>query len=284
MPRPGQVTFSRVHLERDLRAAGVEAGDVLVVHSSLGRIGWIMGGPREMIAALQGVLGEAGTLVMPTFSFNLDGWDLPPFDPWSTASRVGRLTEVFRRMPGVSRSHHPTHSVAAWGRLAADLTGGPIDYEPLGKGSPLDRARLAGAKILLAGVGQDRNSTVHLAESLAEMPYLRVPFTLDRDYDQAWYVEEKGRQARRLVIHETPGSSEGFHVLDRRLVEMGVSRPARIGQADSTIMKSQDLCDAVVSMLNENPLTFLNVKSGSAITERRREFMLREAQRRPVSG
>lgn len=279
----GQITFSRSDLIRDVRAAGVEAGDVLVVHSSLRRVGWIDGGPREMVRALEEVLTEEGTLVMPTFSFNMTGWDMPPFDPWRTSSRVGLLTEVFWRSPGVPRSCHPTHSVAAWGALARRLTGGPIDYEPLGVGSPLDRAREAGAKILLLGVGQDRNSTVHLAESIAAMPYLRVPFTFDADCDEAFFYGEKRGRADLLEIREMPGSSECFEVLDPMLAKLGVTRRIRIGGAESTIMSSQELCDTVAGLLDEDPLLLLRSTDPSPVTVRRREFMENEMLRRPLA-
>ncbi len=263
----------RSELARDLEAAGLKAGDVVVVHSALRQVGWIEGGPREVVLAFMDVLGRAGTLLMPTFSFNLASWNLPAFDPWRTASRVGRLTETFRRMPGVARSHHPTHSVAGWGRLGHQLVSGPLDYEALGVGSPLDRARRAGAKVLLIGVGQTRNSTVHVAESLAAMEYLRVTFMEGGSGEPAWYLDEPEGRPRKLVLREVPGSSEGFAILDEVLVRQGVARRVRIGSADSQIMDSQALCDEVVNLLREDPTVFLRDENASEISRRRRDYM-----------
>jgi len=45
-----------------------------------------------------------------------------PFDIRRTPSEVGLVAEVFRRIPGVSRSLHPTCSVCAFGPLAKELT------------------------------------------------------------------------------------------------------------------------------------------------------------------
>ena len=42
----------------DLRALGVKAGDVLLVHSSLKSMGHVEGGAETVIAALRAVLGE----------------------------------------------------------------------------------------------------------------------------------------------------------------------------------------------------------------------------------
>ena len=266
-------SHTRQSLARDLHGAGVRAGDTLIVHSSLRKVGWIAGGAQELIRALQETLGPQGTLVMPTFTFSLAGWQLPPFDPCRTASRVGLLTDTFWRCANVWRSAHPTHSFAAWGRLATQIIDGPLNYEPLGLGSPIDRACNAGAKILLVGVEQNRNSTIHLAESRAAVPYLQIPFTIDDLYDEAWYVDAPSGEARMLAIREMPGSSEGFDVLDEVLVREEIATRCALGDALCTIMPAQRLCDFVVRLLKEDPLMFLNHENPSEITKRRRAIV-----------
>lgn len=268
-----EVTITKEKLEEDIRLAGIRAGDVVVVHSSLKQIGWVEDGPETVLSALKSVIRPEGTLIMPTFTFNLPMWSLPPYQPWQTESRVGKLTDVFWRQDGVRRTMHPTHSVAAWGRYAARITGGPLDYEPLGIGSPLDRARELGAKILLIGVGQNRNSTVHVAEALARMPYLEVPFAEGGDYDEAWLAEHRGSKPRTIQIRLMPGSSEAFSKLDSLLVEAGIAQPVRIGQAASFIMGSEELCRHVIELLRRDPCFLLTSPDPSEISLRRRRHM-----------
>lgn len=52
-------------LRRELRELGLSAGMTVMVHSSLGKVGWTVGGPVTVIRALLDAIGPAGTLVLP---------------------------------------------------------------------------------------------------------------------------------------------------------------------------------------------------------------------------
>ncbi|HYT62309.1 MAG TPA: AAC(3) family N-acetyltransferase, partial [Gemmatimonadales bacterium] len=111
--------FTPADLQRALLQLGVLPGDVLMVHSAFDRFLGFHGGPVDVIRALQQVVGPDGTLMMPTIPFQGSAIEYalgePVFDARQTVSRMGLITEVFRRAPGVVRSVHPTHSVAVWG-------------------------------------------------------------------------------------------------------------------------------------------------------------------------
>lgn len=69
-------------LAADFRKLGVREGMTLLLHSSFKSLGqWVAGGPVAVILALETVLGDEGTLVMPTHSSDLtdpSGWSKPP--------------------------------------------------------------------------------------------------------------------------------------------------------------------------------------------------------------
>ena len=95
-------------LTEELRSLGVRPGGILLVHTALSRVGT---SPGELIEALLAVLGDSGTLVMPSMADDDD----VPFDRTSMPCRaVGLVADTFRRMPGVLRSDNP-HAFAALG-------------------------------------------------------------------------------------------------------------------------------------------------------------------------
>lgn len=171
----------------DLSALGIEAGDVLIVHSSLSQLGWVPGGPPAVVDALQEVLTEKGTLVMPTHSTQYtdpswwenpplpDSWlvpvreSMPAFRPEVTPTRgMGAIPECFRTYPGVRRSRHPAYSFAAWGAHRDEVIEGHTYEDGLGENSPLARVYDLDGDVLLLGVGHDSNTSLHFAEYLAD--------------------------------------------------------------------------------------------------------------------
>jgi aminoglycoside 3-N-acetyltransferase len=174
---------TRASLGSDLRALGLGAGMLVIVHSSLKSLGWVNGGAVAVIQALQDVLTHQGTLVMPAHSGDLSDpakwenppvpeswWDdvrasMPAYDPARTPTLgIGQVPELFRTWPQVVRSDHPAHSFAAWGWLADVVTREhPLSFG-LGPGSPLGHVYEHGGFVLLLGAGYDSNTSFHLAE------------------------------------------------------------------------------------------------------------------------
>jgi aminoglycoside 3-N-acetyltransferase len=181
---PGLVTRGRI--AADIEQLGVAAGDVVMLHAAVSAIGWIVGGPDQVLHGVFDALGERGTLMMYV------GWDgspydvtlglpaLPPeladvwpaYDP-STAHAVrswGVLAEVLRRWPGARRSGHPDGSFAAVGPLAEELVADhPLQYG-MGEGSPLAKLCEAGGKLLLLGSLLEHVTLLHYAEHVADVP------------------------------------------------------------------------------------------------------------------
>lgn len=167
----------------DLRTLGVKGGQTLLVHGSLSSLGWVCGGAPAVVDALQRVVGEDGTIVMPTHSPGNrdptdmtnppvpDSWyetvreQMPPYRPAVTPTRgMGAIAECFRSYPDVRRSDHPQHSFAAWG-VAADFVTENHSYGySIGEESPLARVYDLDGDVLFLGTSHATNTSLHLAE------------------------------------------------------------------------------------------------------------------------
>jgi aminoglycoside 3-N-acetyltransferase len=176
---------TRASLADQLRALGVRAGGVVIVHSSYRSLGFMVGGPQSVVLALTDALGPGGTVVVPTHTpENSDpaAWSNPPVpQAWWDAIRheapgflasctpssrwMGRLPELVRTWPGALRSVHPQVSFAALGARAAEIVAEqPLD-DGLGERSPLGAIYRLGGQVLLLGCGHDVNTSLHLSET-----------------------------------------------------------------------------------------------------------------------
>lgn len=175
--RPVRATDVR----RALDAVGIEPGDTVCAHSALSRLGYVEGGPRTVIDELRDRLGPSGTLLMP--SFPTSGSMLAyldsglPFDPGSAPSRVGLITEVFRRLPDVHRSLHPTNAVCAWGARAAEyLEGHERSETPYGPDTPFGRL-VADPRAKILMIETHVHSFLHHLQERVAFPNLFLPET-----------------------------------------------------------------------------------------------------------
>jgi aminoglycoside 3-N-acetyltransferase-4 len=161
----------RAELVAQLRELGVREGGVLLVHTSFRAVRPVEGGPAGLIDALLTAIGPGGTLVMPSWT----GDDEEPFDPAATpaSADLGVVADTFWRLPGAMRSAHP-FALAALGPLAEQITRDPLPLPPHVPESPVGRVHELDGQVLLLGVGHDADTTLHLAELIASVPY-RVP-------------------------------------------------------------------------------------------------------------
>ncbi|MFF1443961.1 aminoglycoside N(3)-acetyltransferase [Streptomyces sp. NPDC058295] len=192
-PPPTGPLVTRDTLAAELRALGVEPGEILLVHSSLSSLGWVCGGAVAVVRGLLDAIGPDGTLVVPTQSGDLSDpalWSNPPvpaqwweriratmpaYDPLITpALGVGVIPETVRTWPGALRSAHPQTSFAALGARAAELVEGHAPDCRLGEHSPLARLEKAGARVLLLGAGYATCTSFHLAEYRIPAPLVGV--------------------------------------------------------------------------------------------------------------
>lgn len=240
-------------LLQDLTRLGLQIDDLVVMHSSFKSLGRKDIAPADVIRTLLEAIGPGGTLMVPTFTYSYAGfWEVRPFDPGASPGLDnGILTETLRKYANARRSAHPTYSVAAIGRHADTLTQGKETSSALGFGSSYDAAFQLGARILCLGVGNDRNSMLHYAETVAGLPYLDIPWRAFAG--KTALVVKAGVQSEVPLPEEYPACSLGFGVVDAYLDAQGLLQRGRVGNADCMLMNSRDMVAAVVGRLKREP-------------------------------
>jgi aminoglycoside N3'-acetyltransferase len=205
----------------------------------------VEGGPTGLIAALRVALGPGGTLVMSSATEDDDA----PFAPATTPSdpSLGVVADTFWRQPGVLRSNHP-FAFAAAGPHAAEIVADPLPLPPHIPASPVGRVHDLDGQVLLLGVGHDANTTVHLAELVAGVPY-RVPHHCT--------VVQDG-QPVRIDYGENDHCCERFALLDDWLRERGLQAEGPVGHAHARLMRARDVVTLATEHLATEPLLFLH--------------------------
>ena len=72
-----------------LKRVGLQRGDTVMVHTSLGKIGYVCGGAQAVIEALIETVGEEGTVMMSARSTqkSIPAWNTAP--SWKMAGGSG---------------------------------------------------------------------------------------------------------------------------------------------------------------------------------------------------
>lgn len=233
-------------LIRKFLALGVKPGGVLLVHTSFSKVKPVEDGPVGLIRALRSALGPDGTLVMPSMSYDDDH----PFDKNTTSCpEMGIVADTFWRLPDVLRSDN-NHAFAAVGPLAARITAShPID-PPHGLDSPVGRVFELDGQVLLLGVRQDSNTTIHLAENLAGVRYRR---------DKYITLLKEGRPTR-FAYREIDHCCQNFSLVDDWLDSRGLQCHGTVGHAETRLARSRDIVELVTARLKADEVTFLHPK------------------------
>ena len=248
--------YSSSVLMDGLRSMGVPHGGVLFVHSSMKAIGPVEGGAECVLDVLSKFL-SAGLLVLPTHSWDQIEKGNFVFDPKETRSCVGILSNLFMRRPGVFRSLHPTHSVAALGIGAESFVSGEEWTDtPCSREGCYGKLYDMGAQVLFLGCSLKRNTLLHGVEEWNSIPgritettalfRIRMPngSTMDRP----------------MHLHDQSHGdiSRNYDKIGPILFERKIARSGRLGDAECVLCDVRPMVDCVSEYLRLDPDLFLD--------------------------
>lgn len=265
-------------IARDLRTLGLRAGDTVLVHSAMSRIGNVQGAAGAVVDAFREVLGPQGTLAVPTFPFT--GSMLahvrsdPDYDVDETPSKMGAVSEWVRTRPGALRSLEPTHPVSALGPGARFVVEDHVNAEgPCDVHSPLYRLTVveapgspgtsdsrfpggAQAFVLLLGVDFRNCTLLHTAEEVARVSFI--------DFETRYRLRgrtRRGAYALSIYCHSTPLRTN-FAAIEPVLLERGLLTVGTVGSARCRLARARDILDVALESLAADPY-FLRLREGA---------------------
>ena len=191
-----------------LRECNIKKDDIVTIHCSLRAIGAVEGGADGMIDAFCAYLTE-GLFIVPTHTWANVNKEHPFYDVRTTEPCVGVLAKVAAfRKDGV-RSLHPTHSVAVFGKKAAEFVKGEENSAtPAPVEGCLNRLYEENGKILLVGVGHERNTYLHAVDERLDIP--------DRLADEGFQITIRDYEGNEMT-------SPPFHTHYTKAIDVCVS-------------------------------------------------------------
>lgn len=239
-------------LMKQLEELGIDREGTLLVHSSLNSMGPVDGGAETVLDAYAEYMKD-GLLVLPTHTWFYIHANNPKFYVDDSPSCIGILPELFRKRPGVVRSWHPTHSVAALGRDAIPFTRDDHRFDtPCARGSSWGKLLDRKATILLVGVDLRRNTFIHGVEEWAD-----IPGRLTDHHEMLCTVLPDGTEitvpSRR---HCGLSWSEHFWKVDRVLETAGAMYKGQLGDAVVRVCDAAAVAEVITEMLKANPDLF----------------------------
>jgi len=252
-------SITKEKLVEDFKRIGIQSGDSILVHSSLSKIGFVSGGAKTIVDALFEVVGEAGTLLFPSFSAkgrnktHLE--EYPFFDIKNTPSQMGIITEYFRKLEGVKRSFHPTDAVCAKGALAEFYTNTHYNQlTPYNEFSPFRKLCDKKGKILMLGTTLNGALTnFHTLEDAVDFKY---PVYDDKIFTVKM-IDEKGEESFvKTKVHNPVYSAKRDGDTIKPLFEKeGVLVNGMIGEAKSMLIDADKMFKVMIKYYNEKGVT-----------------------------
>ena len=219
--------FTKNEIKAQLACMGAPRDGVVLVHSSLRAVGETEGRGEGLLEALIEYFTEdGGLLCIPTHTWaNVGKEGVITLDLAQPKTCIGTLPDLAAAHPHAHRSLHPTHSMAVFGKGAeefiADETRCQTPAPPFGcYGKIFER----GGKILLVGVGHNRNTYLHgveemlgvtnrLSPELHRMTVRHRDGTVEERYSRGHHAEGIGDVSMRYPKYE-PAFRHYGHIVD----------------------------------------------------------------------
>jgi aminopeptidase-like protein/aminoglycoside N3'-acetyltransferase len=264
--------WGRSDLVRAFQSVGIGPGDTVyfqVCHETLGAADGVATDTdlaQLLYAGLRDVVGPAGTIVVPSYTFSFCRQEI--FDPAETPTLVGpwntftALPEYVRRLPDAIRSCDPIFSNAGIGPRAAELLT-HVPPESLGEDSIHARMRRVGGKICILGIGLFEAIFRHYVESVC-----RVPWRFDKLFTGK--IRQNGVERKTGWLYNVrirvPNGDPAGEALEALARQSGVCRAAMVGPGEMVAVDAEAYFELASRELARDPWFTAKGPAGDPLT------------------
>ncbi len=261
--------LSKEGLIEDLKALGLEKGDIVLLHSNLRALASVKeilaapdGGMPWLIEAFREVLGigdGGGLLAVPTLTSCFVGEGSVSGKVWhpdKTPSRVGQITNFVRTQPDAKRSDHPTHPLSAIGERAEEFCAGHSwrdGASTFDRGGPWGHLVDWDGKVMWLGTTMGTQTMVHALEDWMALPYMSI---------EKANVEDDDGNTKVVDVTMAPSGPRDFYRADSKVAlkwdATGTDVKGKVCDAESRVMKATDFADWLWAAIKEAPDLLLN--------------------------
>lgn len=230
-----------------LRQSGVKMSDTAVVYCTLNSKEADL---QELLAALTGFFAQ-GTLVMPSGHDKETSVPGGIFDPLSTPSGDGELSEMFRLLPGVVRSCHPVGALAFLGTDSQYLSQGhEKSLSGFSPSSPWWKLFQKEAKCIFIGCGLERSGMIAAAEEWAGAA------KLSRRCYRRRLALSNGKNRQLKVKFHLKKHYLNYPKAEELLRDSGFLSRSKWGNSDLVVLDSSPAVTLLMELLHRKPGIF----------------------------
>ena len=248
--------FSKEFIKNQLKILGVPQNCPVVVHTSLRAVGNVEGKAEGFLQALiDYVTTDGGLLLIPTHTWHRsDSPEKLTLDILSNDVCIGTLPKIASTYKGVHRSTHPIYSLAVFGEESTAKEF--ISHDENVVSAPdfsgcMGQIAKENGYVLLIGVGQEKNTFLHIAEEyagvknrLAEQPY---PATVRLSNG-----ETLKKPLKLIDTHGLGDVSEKFPKFELPFYMNGCIKYGLIGNAKTQLCDAKKMLETVSRIVKRN--------------------------------
>lgn len=226
--------------------------DNILIHSSLKSIGPIEGNAEGLLDTLKTYF-KNGLVMFPMHTWSTINQDYDTLDLTKPNSCVGELPNIAFRQ-GFERSHHPTHSIIAYGKDLNYLKYDDNSTTPVSPNGCFGRLHEIGAKVIFIGCPLSKFTYIHSLEERFDIP--------DRFTNHVFTFYSKDQMNTYTYHMPKHFSTKNAHLsihylkLEKPLRALGILKDFKLGNANCMIVDTKECYKYVTKLLEKNKHIF----------------------------